>query len=110
MQFHRKIPPSASLRSDGKDPAIPPDLKDHCDVKNTQSKSLSELEDAVVMTPPDPQWPSGLLSIQIHEIRDMGYKSNIGTDRSSQNFAPGQEINDLEQEEEAGLPSTYCIV
>ncbi|KAL5640344.1 hypothetical protein ACGC1H_007571 [Rhizoctonia solani] len=69
--------------------------------------ALNNLEAAVMTCAPDPELPSGILSIQVHELRNIGFKLNKGT--KGRGRGPGS--SDEEEEEEGdGLPSAYCVV
>ncbi|CAE6476050.1 unnamed protein product [Rhizoctonia solani] len=69
--------------------------------------ALNDLEAAVMTCAPDPELPSGILSIQVHELRDLGFKLNKGTKGKGH----GPESSEEEEEEEGdGLPSAYCVV
>lgn len=78
---------------------------------------MSDLEAAVLVTPPDPEWPSGVVSVQVHEIRGLGVKTE-GRERSvlkgvqamSREGEKGQDEDGVELEELEGLPSSYCTM
>jgi hypothetical protein len=65
------------------------------------------MEAAVMTCSPDPDLPSGILSIQVHELRDVGFKLTKGTKNKGR--GPGDD-EDVEEEEGDGLPSAYCVV
>ncbi|KLO20621.1 hypothetical protein SCHPADRAFT_841783 [Schizopora paradoxa] len=113
--FYEKMAPNEKLSTDGLDPAIPEDLKQHDpDFREARAVALNDLEAAVLVTPPDPQWPSGILSVQVHEIRDLKVatqgreKSVIRSSRSE--GEKGQDEGGEEQEEGEHLPSSYCTI
>ena len=68
---------------------------------------MNDLEAAVLVTPPDPQWPTGILSVQVHEIRGLGIKME-GRERNafkslkSREGEKGQDQEDGEEEEGEG--------
>lgn len=69
--------------------------------------ALNDIEAAVITCAPDPNFPSGILSIQVHELRDIGFKLTKGT----KNKGRGPGDDEEEQDEEGdGLPSAYCVV
>ncbi|CAE7233874.1 unnamed protein product [Rhizoctonia solani] len=68
---------------------------------------LNDLEAGVITCAPDPELPSGILSIQIHELRNVGFKLNKGT--KGKGRGPGSS-GEEEEEEGEGLPSAYCVV
>ena len=110
--YYGKVPPNDSLSTDGSDPSLPDDLRQSPEFKEARAVSLNDLEAAVLVTPPDPAWPSGVLSVQVHEIRDLAVKRR-GSERTGGKAREGQKGQDdgEETEEEAeGLPSSYCTM
>ncbi|KAI5121834.1 hypothetical protein M0805_003268 [Coniferiporia weirii] len=113
--YYAKMAPNDRLTTDGSDPAIPEDLKHHDpDFQEARAVALDALEAAVLVTPPDPDWPSGILSVQIHEIRDLKLRmegretSLLG--RGKKEGQKGQDYDGEEQEEGSDLPSSYCTI
>ena len=110
--YYGKLPPSKALSTDGADPSIPDDLRGMEELKDTRSVALNEVEAAVLVTPPDPEWPSGLLSMQVHEIRDLTVRT-MGKERKGgkgRNGEKGQDAGEETAEEDEGLPSSYCTL
>lgn len=114
--YYGKMWPNPSLKSDGSDPNIPEDLKEAPEFQRDQAKSkataLNELEAAVLVTPPDTKWPSGILGVQVHEIKDLtvktyGKENPANVSRQGQK---GQDDNTGVEEENEGLPSSYCTM
>lgn len=58
----------------------------------------------IICAPPSEDYPSGILSIQIHQV--------VGLEYERQNKNQGRNDDDNDEEEEAGgdLPSSYCTV
>ncbi|KAG8739889.1 hypothetical protein FRC10_005023 [Ceratobasidium sp. 414] len=69
--------------------------------------ALNDIEAAVITCAPDPGLPSGILFIQVHELRDVGFKLTKGTKRRGR--GPGDD-EVMEEEAGEGLPSAYCAV
>ncbi|KAL5476528.1 hypothetical protein ACEPAI_3385 [Sanghuangporus weigelae] len=113
--YYSKMRPDRALETDGSDPTIPDDLKKHdSDFQDAGSKALNDLEAAVLRTPPSPEWPSGILGIQVHEIRDLkirmeGRETSI-LEKGRREGAKGQDDDGEEQEEGSNLPSSYCTI
>ncbi|CCM05424.1 uncharacterized protein FIBRA_07641 [Fibroporia radiculosa] len=109
--YFGKLLPNPSLSTDGSDPGIPDDLRDKPEFKEARAMALNDLEAAVLTTPPDTAWPSGILSVQVHEIRDLVIRQSgaerTGKDRGGEK---GQEEGGVAREEGEGLPSSYCTV
>ncbi|KAH8119808.1 hypothetical protein DFH11DRAFT_1837886 [Phellopilus nigrolimitatus] len=113
--YYAKMVPNSKLVTDGTDPAVPEDLKKHDpDFQEARAVALNDLEAAVLITPPDPDWPSGIISIQVHEIRDVKVRmegretSMMGQGRKE--GQKGQDDDGGEQEEGSDLPSPYCTI
>ena len=109
------MPPTKSLKNNGDDPGIPKDLQDRPEFQKARQVAMNDLEAAVLVTPPDPEWPSGILSVQVHEIRDLGVKMegrerNVLKSMKSREGEKGQDESGAEQEEAEGQPSSYCIM
>ncbi|KAI0643938.1 hypothetical protein C8Q79DRAFT_977606 [Trametes meyenii] len=110
--YYGKLPPSEALATDGSDPSLPDDLRERPEFKDARAVALNDLEAAVLVTPPDPEWPSGILSVQVHEIRDLAVKT-MGKERKGKKGREGekgQDDGDSAQEEGEGLPSSYCTI
>ncbi|EED79792.1 predicted protein [Postia placenta Mad-698-R] len=109
--YYGKIPPNPSLSTDGADPGIPNDLRDKPEFNEARAVALNDVEAAVLTTPPDHAWPSGILSVRVHEIRDLAVrlsgKERKGKDRRVEK---GQDEGEETQEEAEGLPSSYCTI
>ncbi|KAI0634023.1 hypothetical protein C8Q77DRAFT_721518 [Trametes polyzona] len=110
--YYGKVPPNRALSTDGSDPSLPDDLRARPEFKDAHAVALNDLEAAVLVTPPDPAWPSGLLSVQVHEIRDLAVKTQ-GKERrggKGREGEKGQDEGEETAEEGEGLPSSYCTI
>lgn len=109
--YYAKRAPNSALATDGSDPAIPEDLRNEPEFKEARAIALNDLEASVLTTPPDYEWPSGILSVQVHEIRELSVrtdgKETTGAGREGEK---GQDEDAEEQEEGDGLPSSYCTM
>ncbi|KAG8702280.1 hypothetical protein FRC08_003588 [Ceratobasidium sp. 394] len=99
-------------KNDNKPPGLSPDSTDDNrpaddDEYIRPDNALNDLEAAVITCAPDPDLPSGILSIQIHELRDIGFKLTKGTKEKGRGPGNDEEMEDEEGEE---LPSAYCAV
>jgi Ca2+-dependent lipid-binding protein len=99
--YYGKLTPNSALRTSGTDPAIPSDdiLRVELAQDERRATALNSLEQAVLCTPPDPEWPAGVVSVMVHEVKDLVARR---TSRA------GEEED--EQEEGEGLPSAYCTM
>ncbi|OSD00665.1 hypothetical protein PYCCODRAFT_1479096 [Trametes coccinea BRFM310] len=110
--YYGKLPPNKALATDGSDPSLPDDLRNQPEFKDARAVALNDLEAAVLVTPPDPEWPSGLLSVQVHEIRDLSVKT-MGKERrggKGREGEKGQDDGEETAEEGEDLPSSYCTI
>lgn len=57
-----------ALRTDGKDITLPESLRDKKEFQDDKGAVDTAQEHAVTKTPPDPLWPSGILSIVVHQV------------------------------------------
>ncbi|EPQ51591.1 hypothetical protein GLOTRDRAFT_117939 [Gloeophyllum trabeum ATCC 11539] len=107
--YYSKMAPNTSMKTDGSDPGIPEDLKNEPAFQQARAVALNDLEAAVLCTPPDPAWPSGILSVQVHEIKGLTVKK-FGKQNRGKSGEKGQEEGEKEQEEGEGLPSSYACI
>ncbi|KAM7188049.1 hypothetical protein V8F33_010906 [Rhypophila sp. PSN 637] len=102
-----------ALRTDGKDLSLPPALRDKAELQDDKGAIETKEEDAVVHTPPDPLWPSGILSVIVHQIVNLELENIKGSNgkRKGREYEPARPEAG-EQKEETGkkLPSSYCTI
>ena len=70
----------------------------------------TETEADAVHTPPDPKFPSGIVSIVVHQIVNLEIESLTGTYEDQREYSPGQETGENTEEESKNLPSAYCTI
>ncbi|TAQ89167.1 hypothetical protein B7494_g2507 [Chlorociboria aeruginascens] len=101
-----------ALRTHGKDINLPDQLKDKQELQDEKGNLESAEEDAVVHTPPDPLWPSGICSVVIHQIVNLELENIKGSDgkRKGREFEPARESGENKEEEHKKLPSSYCTI
>ncbi|KAI9783326.1 MAG: hypothetical protein M1835_003821 [Candelina submexicana] len=82
------------------------DRDESYELEQQKAQSLKERQDSMIIcSPPSEDYPSGILSIQIHQV--------VGLEYEKQNKSKGKDDHDDDdKEEEAGgdLPSSYCTV
>lgn len=108
--FHGKQELNLALATTGADERLPRDFKDIEDFQPPESGTgFSVPESRVCYIPPDPEYPSGILSIQIHNIVALARDSPTSSKRDppSRN---GQSTPTVEEEESENLPSPYCSI
>ncbi|KAK6225808.1 c2 domain-containing protein [Colletotrichum tabaci] len=102
-----------ALRTDGKDVNLPPELKDKKELQDEKGTIETEEEDAVEHTPPDPLWPSGILSIVIHQIVGLELANVKGSNgkRKGREYEPARlDAGEVKEEQGSKLPSSYCTI
>ncbi|KAL1839756.1 hypothetical protein VTJ49DRAFT_1179 [Mycothermus thermophilus] len=114
--FFGKTQFRTALRTDGLDPSLPPALRARPELQDERGTLDTAHEDAVMHTPPDPLWPSGILSVVVHQIVNLevqNIRGSQGGDRSGtrREFAPARpEAGDMREETGTDLPSAYCTI
>ncbi|CAL8580352.1 hypothetical protein XPA_006081 [Xanthoria parietina] len=101
-----------ALRTDGKDPSLPKELKDKEEFQDDKGTLDTEEKDAVAHTPPDPLWPSGICSIIIHQIVNLELENIQGSNgnRKGREYEPAKPAGENTDEESKTLPSSYCTI
>lgn len=101
-----------ALRTHGKDVNLPDSLKDHQALQDDKGSLDNATEDAVVHTPPDPLWPSGICSVVVHQIVNLELHNMKGSNgkRKGREYEPAMEAGENTEEEHKKLPSSYCTI
>ncbi|EIM22815.1 hypothetical protein WALSEDRAFT_59632 [Wallemia mellicola CBS 633.66] len=111
VSFHPKRDLNKSLLTPGTHPGVPEDIAKK--YKDEFGDHKLENENRLVQRiKPEPDFPSGILSFQIHSISQLEVKKitgSFGTD-SMRSGVAGQSYMETEDEESSAAPSSYCIV
>ncbi|KAK4228461.1 hypothetical protein QBC38DRAFT_153165 [Podospora fimiseda] len=102
-----------ALRTDGKDLSLPPGLRDKKELQDDKGALETEVENAVVCTPPDPLWPSGVLSVVVHQIVGLELENVKGSNgkRKGREYEPARpDAGEIKEEAGKKLPSAYCTI
>lgn len=102
-----------ALRTAGKDISLPKELADKPEFQDKKGAIESKEEDAVTHTPPDPLWPSGILSIIVHQIVGLELANVKGSQgkRKGKEYEPARpEAGEVKEEQAKALPSSYCTI
>ncbi|PSR93695.1 hypothetical protein BD289DRAFT_175564 [Coniella lustricola] len=102
-----------ALRTDGKDPNLLKELQDSPELQTDVGTIETAEEDAVIRTPPDPLWPSGVVSIIVHQIVSLELANVKGSEgkRKGREFEPARpEAGEIKEETGKKLPSSYCTI
>ncbi|KAJ9117451.1 hypothetical protein QFC22_004301 [Naganishia vaughanmartiniae] len=112
MGFFEKVPPKEREVPEMEHPELPENLRNHPDMAPERAQSLDKDEELTSSTPPDPDFPTGILSIQIHEGYDFEREdirpSGGGRNDGSTQFKHPPSAEGAKHEEGDSLPSSYC--
>ncbi|CAG7937312.1 unnamed protein product [Penicillium olsonii] len=100
------------LRSDGKKKDLPENLKGDPTFEDEKGTINNDEEDAVMHTPPDPIWPSGIVHIVVHQIVNLQIANIKGSDgnRKGKEYEPAKPYGENTEEQGEDLPTSYCKV
>lgn len=101
-----------ALRTDGKDRNLPAALKDNKELQDEKGSLDNATEDAVVHTPPDPLWPSGICSVVVHQIVNLELENIKGSEgnRRGREYEPAKPSGENTEEVGKDLPTSYCLI
>lgn len=103
-----------ALRTDENNPNLPEEIKNKPDSPETQNAVPQNAEaEAALHTPPDPLWPSGILSVVVHQIVGLELANVQGSDgnRKGKEYEPARpEAGEVKEAENKRLPSSYCTI
>ncbi|KAI1179559.1 C2 domain-containing protein [Nemania sp. FL0916] len=112
--FFGKTQFRAALRTDGKDIRLPKELRDKTELQDDKGAIDNAEEDAVTHTPPDPLWPSGVLSVIVHQIVSLELAnvkgSQGGKRKGGKEYEPARDAGEIKEEAAKTLPSAYCTI
>jgi hypothetical protein len=101
-----------ALRTDGKNRALPDALKNDPALQDEKGVVNNEQDDAVMHTPPDPLWPSGICNVIVHQIVNLELENVKGTtgSRKGREFEPAKPYGEAHEETGGDLPTSYCTI
>lgn len=101
-----------AMRCDGQDPNIPKALKDVPAFQVKMEGTDYDERDAVMHTPPDPLWPTGIVNIVIHNIVNLEMEEIKGSfrKRQSKQYDPAKKSGENIEEQGKHLPTSYCTL
>lgn len=112
--FFGKTQFRAALRTDGKDLSLPKELRDKSELQDNKGAIDNAEEDAVTHTPPDPLWPSGIVSVVVHQIVSLELAnikgSQGGKRKGGKEYEPARDAGEIKEEAAKTLPSAYCTI
>jgi hypothetical protein len=100
------------MRTDGKNKGLPEQLKNDPKLQDDKGVINSEEDDAVMHTPPDPLWPSGVCSVVIHQIVNLELENIKGTtgEFKGREYEPAKPYGESKEETGGELPTSYCTI
>ncbi|KAI0137408.1 hypothetical protein BJ170DRAFT_699423 [Xylariales sp. AK1849] len=112
--FFGKTQFRAAMRTDGKDLNLPAELRDKKELQDDKGAVENDEEDAVTHTPPDPLWPSGILSVVVHQIVNLELANTKGSEggkrKGGKEYEPARDAGEIKEEASKTLPSAYCTI
>jgi hypothetical protein len=100
------------MRTDGKNKALPEQLKNDPKLQDDKGVINSDEDDAVMHTPPDPLWPSGVCSVVVHQIVNLELENIKGTtgEFKGREYEPAKPYGESKEETGGELPTSYCTI
>ncbi|KAH8717038.1 hypothetical protein GQ44DRAFT_742116 [Phaeosphaeriaceae sp. PMI808] len=100
------------MRTDGKNNDLPSELKDNPKLQDDKGVINTDEEDAVMHTPPDPLWPSGICSVIVHQIVNLELENIKGTSGNfkGREYEPAKPYGEAKEETGGELPTSYCTL
>ncbi|CAL5874764.1 uncharacterized protein PFLUO_LOCUS9066 [Penicillium psychrofluorescens] len=100
------------LRTDGKNKDLPENMKGDPTFEDEKGTITNDEEDAVMHTPPDPIWPSGILHVVVHQIVNLQLANISGSDgnRKGKEYEPAKPFGENTEEQGGNLPTSYCKI
>ena len=99
-----------SRRTHGLDVNVPQGERGRSALQDEKGALDSEVEFDTVHIPPDPDYPSGIISIVVHQIVNLEVQNPTGSYGRHRLYMPGQETGESKEEESKTLPSSYCCI
>ncbi|KAF2760574.1 hypothetical protein EJ05DRAFT_531064 [Pseudovirgaria hyperparasitica] len=101
-----------ALRTDGKNKALPDELKNNPELQDEKGVTNTADDDAVQHTPPDPLWPSGIVNVVVHQIVNLELENVKGSNgnRKGREFEPAKPYGESTAEQGKDLPTSYCTI
>ncbi|KAI1341950.1 C2 domain-containing protein [Xylariaceae sp. FL0016] len=112
--FFGKTQFRAALRTSGQDLSLPKELRDKKELQDDKGAINTAEEDAVTHTPPDPLWPSGVLSVVVHQVVNLELQNVKGSEggkrTGGKEYEPARDAGEIKEEQSKKLPSAYCTI
>ncbi|KAJ6263025.1 Tricalbin-1 [Drechslerella dactyloides] len=108
--FYKRTEFKKSMKTTGEDVRVPRELRHKQEFKEDIPIPLAEDDKLALNVPPDPNYPTGVVSITIHEIKHLEFERAKGTFGKIRPYSPAQVVGENKDEEGSHLPNAYCTV
>lgn len=103
-----KLNPKLKLKA-GIDHALPKELQDKPELKVEENSIDTEEEADASRTPPDPNYPAGILSVIVHNIFGLERQNLSGRKGRIREGQSGQDTDDPSEQDD-NIPSAYVEI
>lgn len=103
-----KLNPKLKLKP-GIDHTLPKELQDSPELKLEENNQDTTEEADASRTPPDPQYPAGILSVIVHNIFGLERQQLSGRKGKIREGESGQDTDDP-SEQDGNIPSSYVEI
>ncbi|KAF3916333.1 Tricalbin-1 [Orbilia brochopaga] len=108
--FFKRTEFKKSMKTTGEDVRVPRELRHKQEFHEEVPVPMAEDDKLALNVPPDPNYPTGVVSITIHEIKHLEFERAKGTFGKIRPYSPAQLVGENKDEEGSHLPNTYCTV
>lgn len=98
------------LRTSGQNMRVPEGLRNIEEFKSDHGVISSQKDIDITTIPPDPMYPSGIVSVIVHQIENLEMERPRGTFGNYEDYTPAQITGETISEEGGDLPNSYCVV
>ncbi|KAF3263373.1 hypothetical protein TWF192_005654 [Orbilia oligospora] len=108
--FFRRTDFKKSMKTTGEDIRVPRELRHKEEFHEQAPVPMAEDDKLALSVPPDPNYPTGVVSVTIHEIKHLEFERSKGTFGKIRPYSPAQVVGENKDEEGSHLPNAYCTV
>ncbi|EPS43590.1 hypothetical protein H072_2387 [Dactylellina haptotyla CBS 200.50] len=108
--FFKRTEFKKSMKTTGEDVRVPRELRHKQEFREEVVVPTAEDDKLALNVPPDPNYPTGVVSITIHEIKHLEFERSKGTFGKIRPYSPAQVVGENKDEEGSHLPNAYCTI
>ncbi|KAK6543529.1 hypothetical protein TWF694_000275 [Orbilia ellipsospora] len=108
--FFKRTEFKKSMKTTGEDIRVPRELRHKQEFHEEIAVPTAEDDKLALNVPPDPNYPTGIVSITIHEIQHLEFERSKGTFGKIRPYSPAQVVGENKDEEGSHLPNAYCTI